>query len=65
MRSSPTSAVETLRQALGQFQAALAVVDDAIAIFSQENDFIWCNKSFEEFSGSSRMMLWVKILRNG
>ena len=63
MSSSPTSAVETLRQALGQFQAALAVVDDAIAIFSQENDFIWCNKSFEEFSGSSRMMLLGKNLK--
>ena len=41
--------------------SSLAV--DAIAIFSQENNFIWCNKSFEDFSGSSRMMLLGKNLK--
>ena len=62
MTSIPGNAVETLRQTLGQFQAALSVVDDAIAIFSHSNNFLWCNKSFEDFTGTSRMMLLGKNL---
>ena len=57
MTSNPDSVIEPLRQALGQFQAALTVVDDAIAIFSVENKLLWCNKAYEDFTGSSRMML--------
>ena len=52
MTSIPGNAVETLRQTLGQFQAALSVVDDAIAIFSYSNKLLWCNKSFEDFTGT-------------
>lgn len=62
MASNSISAVETLRQTLGQLQAALNVVDDAIAIFSEANKLIWCNKSFEDFTGASRIILLGKKL---
>lgn len=52
---SKVSAIEQLRKALGQFQSALNVVDDAIAMYSDGNKLLWCNKSFEDFSGASRI----------
>jgi diguanylate cyclase (GGDEF)-like protein/PAS domain S-box-containing protein len=52
-----TIAVEQLRQALGQFQAALNVVDDAIALYSSELKLLWCNIAFEDFTGSQRISI--------
>lgn len=54
------SIVRPLRKSLGLFEAALAVVDDAIAVFTNEEKLIWCNKSFETFAGESRMRLLGK-----
>ena len=59
---NPSNAVEQLRQALGQFQAALNVVDDAIALYSEKKKLLWCNKAFEDFTGSSRIQILGQYL---
>lgn len=47
--------VAELRRTLARLEAALSSIQDALAITDRQGHLIWCNASFQELSGHSRL----------